>query len=158
VISGPFLYELEKHRKVKLVFKKAWKTMRIKLLRSYIEINRRFSRNEIASETQLKTISILKKVTVSPESELMIAPISGTYYIKWKEIFVKFQGERIHIINGKYSYEVWLTMKQSDELLSFFKHRLESRRKMMEKTILERTNRSLDDILKEIEIEKETQE
>jgi hypothetical protein len=130
---------------------KMWKALRIKFLRLYVRINKRFERKDVANETQTKTVTILKKVTLSPDSELMIAPISGTYYIKWRDIFVKFAGDKVHIINGKYSYEVWLTLSQSDDLLSFFKHRLESKRKMMEKEIMEKTNRSLDDILNEIE-------
>lgn len=111
------------------------------------------TRDEGTTETQRTTLKILKKMMISPETDMMIAPISGTYYIHWKDIFAKFTGDKVQIINGKYSYEVWLTLKQSDDLLDFFKHRLENKRKLMEKEILDKTNRSLESILKEIENE-----
>ena len=149
--SRVFFLNPTKSLNVKLI--KIWKTLRIKILRLYVRINRKFAKKEAANETQQKAITILKRITVSPESELMVAPISGTFYVRWKEIFVKFEGDRVNIINGKYSYEVWLTLKQSDEMHSFFRHRMEARKKMMERAIMERTNRSLEDIINEIETE-----
>jgi len=123
------------------------------MLKLHVRINKRITREDRTSETQKVTLKILKKMMISPDAEMMIAPISGTHYIHWKDVFAKFDGVRVIIINGKYSYDVWLTTKQADDLLSFFRHRLENKRKKMENEIIEKTKRSLNIILEEIESE-----
>jgi glutamate racemase len=138
---------------VKQIVKGTWRSLRRKLLKVYVKLNKRMIREEAISQTQKNAMKILKKMMVSPESEMMIAPISGTHYIHWKDVFARFNGDKVQIINGKYFYDIWLTAKQSDEILDFFRHRLENRRKKMEIEIMDKTNRSLETILQEIENE-----
>ena len=125
----------------------------MKYLRFHVRMKRKFNREEKVTESQLYAMKILKRMIISPSTEMMIAPISGIHYMKWKDIFAKHGGDRVQIINGKYFYEINLTMKQSDDLHEFFNYRLEARRKMMEKEIVDKTARSLVTIYQEIQEE-----
>ena len=131
-----------------------WSALRIKFLRAYVNVNQKMIAKESeGTEPQLYAIKILKKMITHPDSELMTAPISGTYYIHTKDVFSKIDECRVQIINGKYFYDIDMTLKQSDELYNFFKRVLEDKRKEMEKEIMEKTNRSLSKILDELNIE-----
>jgi hypothetical protein len=133
---------------------KVWRIMRIKALRLYVKINNRVNedRGEITAD-QIMAVKILKKLMLSHESEMMIAPISGTYYIQRREIFAKIGDGRVQIINGKYFYDIALTNRQTDDVVDFFRHRVELRRKAMEKEIMDKTMKSLKTIFSEIESE-----
>lgn len=124
-------------------------------LKAHIWIARKLSRKEKPSTSQLKAAKIFRKMVESPESEMMIAPISQVHYVHWRDIFVKHGGDRLQIINGKYFYDISLTIEQSDELFKLFTKTLEDRRMEMEKEIMVKTSRSLDTILEEMECKKE---
>ena len=60
-------------------------------------------------------------------------------------------GDRVQIINGKYFYDIQLSKHQYDEIISVYKRRMENRCKVIEKEIMDKTNKSLVDILHELE-------
>ncbi len=128
-----------------------YKRLLIKFLRVRINIIKSLNKSDI-TDAQLTSIKILKKIMLSPDVEMFIAPSTGVHYVQCKEVFSKFSGDQVQIINGKYSYTVSLTLKQAEDLVHFFRNRLESKKKGIEKQITEKTNRSLNTILTEMEI------
>jgi hypothetical protein len=80
----------------------------------------------------------------------LIAPISGTFYIKTDDIFIVLDGNELRIVNGKYEYHISITLRSYEKLTGKFKRILESRRKKMEESMLSKTNRSLSEILHDV--------
>lgn len=133
---------------------KILRILKIKALRILVKINEKIEEDRgEATADQVMALKIVKRMMLSPESEMMIAPISGTYYIQRKEVFAKMDDTRVQLINGKYFYDIALSKRQSENLIEFFRYHLELRRKAMEKKIMEKTMRSLNTILLEIESE-----
>jgi hypothetical protein len=109
------------------------------------------------NEKQKAMIRIVESMVATPEAELLIAPISGTRYVKLKEIYIKIDssvedGTYIELINGRFSHHVGFPEKIiTDDVLKIFDTATEKRRKNMEKTIWDKTSQSLDMVIKEIE-------
>jgi hypothetical protein len=107
------------------------------------------------TESESFGLKILTEMLKSPESEMLISPISGTYYIKWRSIYAIIRDCRAQIINGRYFYDISIVSKRSDNIREDFVNTVEKRRKQMEKEIMEKTTRSLSIILEEIKAENE---
>ena len=120
----------------------------MRMIRYYLKHSHRETN---ISDSQVITLKILKQMMVAPETEMMVAPISGTCYLEWKDVFAKLHEHQVQIINGKYFYDITLTAIQYAEITKFFNRRLENRRKVMVKEIMAKTTRSLLSILTEIE-------
>jgi hypothetical protein len=112
-----------------------------------------FEKKETVSEKQETCCRIVRKLISSPESELVIAPISGDYYIKHRDLVVKMTQNQVHIINGKYFYSFEMPQR-IDKLEKAFRVRLEGKVKNMESEMVKKTQRSLHTILDELENEK----
>lgn len=136
---------------MKGLIRKIWRFMRIRFLRIYIKINGSIVRDEQLSQTQKHAFSIFKKMANTPETTLQMAPNSGTIYLALDDIFAILDNYRLNIINGKYSYDISLTVKQYDSMKAFFRRKLEGRCKNIEKEVIERTNKSLVNILNSID-------
>ena len=95
-------------------------------------------------------IKIFEKCLILGDSELLIAPISGTFYIKTKDIFIVLDGNDLRIVNGKYEYHIYVTLRSYEKMVDKFKRVLEVRRKKMEESMLSKTNRSLSEILDDV--------
>jgi hypothetical protein len=109
-----------------------------------------FSPNAPLSENQEIAISIVKKSIAHPDAELLMAPITGTRYIKYKEIFIVIENCLVTIINGTYSYHVTIPERETYQLVDKFNYRLEFLRKNWETAIRNKTKRSLTTILAEL--------
>ena len=107
---------------------------------------------ETVSESQKLAMEIFNKVIHREGAKLLIAPLSSTYYVEYKEIFVILLDRDLKIVNGKYLYDIMLTDQMAKRLSEHFERVLEKRRKRMEEIILYKTKRSLTSILEDINI------
>lgn len=107
---------------------------------------------DTVSESQKLAMEIFNKVIHMDGAKLLIAPLSSTYYVEYKEIFVILLDRDLKIVNGKYLYDIMLTEKMARRLSEHFERVLEKRRKRMEEIILYKTKRSLTSILEDISI------
>jgi hypothetical protein len=110
----------------------------------------KFSPSVPTTENQELAISIVKKAIAHPDVELLMAPITGTRYIRYNEIFISIETCLVTIINGTYSYHVSIPEKETYQLIDKFNFRLEYLRKNWEATIRNKTKRSLTTILAEL--------
>lgn len=147
---------LEMDRGVKAPEKKTWlnrwkKILFIKwtkfLKRTAIYFDTKVNTDYIPSEAQTIAIRIFEKALLKPESELLMAPISHTFYIELEDIFIILEGREMLIINGRYQYNILIKERDAQHLIEKFKRVLEVRRKRMEKKVMSKTSRSLNDIL-----------
>jgi len=118
-------------------------------MKNYFE-KMEFNPPESLSENQELIIKIFETSLLNPDSELLIAPISLTYYINVEDIFIILDDNRVRIINGKYEYHILIPIKTQEKLRDKFKNILESRRKKMEQSIISKTTRNLSQILQDI--------
>jgi len=131
-ILGLFYY-----KNMRKIWKEFWKAVK--------EINK-----DDQTESESYGLQILEEMFKSSKSEMLISPISGTYYIKWEGIYAIIKDCRVQIINGRYFYDIAIVSKRSDIIREKFICAVEERRRVMEKEILEKTKRSLSAILEEI--------
>jgi len=131
-----------------------FKKLRVRILRLF----RKFyafalpQEKEHITESQKLAREIFSKIIHMEEAKLLIAPLSSTYYVEYKEIFVILLDRDLKIVNGKYLYDIMLTDSMAKRLSQHFERVLEKRRKRMEEIILYKTKRSLNSILEDINI------
>lgn len=101
-------------------------------------------------DNQILGIGIFEKALVRPGVELLMAPLSETYYIESDDIFIILNGDGLKLINGVYQYRIDLPESSCRELSNKFRRVLENRRKKMEKKMLLKTQRSLKNILENL--------
>lgn len=99
------------------------------------------------TEIQKVALAVARKSIFNKNSTLMIAPISGTRYIQFNDIFIKIESRMLMIINGSYTYHVNLSDKDTEWLLNKFNNKLELTRKIWENSITKKTTKSLSNIL-----------
>ena len=87
------------------------------------------SRNNIVSAYEKDCISICKKLINKDETILMSAPISNKKFIKNEEneISIILDSYNVQVINHIYSYNVYLSEKSWDYLISYFNNEIEKR-------------------------------
>lgn len=117
------------------------------LKRSTNYLDSKVNDDYMPTETQVLAIKIFEKALLNQESDLLMAPISHTFYIELDDIFIIMEGREMLIINGRYQYNVLLKERDAQHLIEKFKRVLEVRRKRMEKKVMSKTSRSLNDIL-----------
>ena len=127
------------------------------LIKSKDEIVEKLDPKPILNDKQKVMIQVVQSIVSAPEADLLIAPISGTRYIKLREIYMKIdsnteEGTFIELINGRFIHHVGFPEKTiNDDVLKIFDEETEKRRKIMEKSIWDKTTRSLESVMKEIE-------
>ncbi len=127
------------------------------IIKSKDEIFEKLDPKPILNEKQKAMIEVVKSIVSAPEADLLIAPISGTRYVKLGEIYLKIdsnteEGSFIELINGRFIHHVQFSDRTIDkDILRIFDEETEKRRKVMEKSIWDKTTRSLESVLKEIE-------
>lgn len=102
------------------------------------------------TEIQKIALSVARKAIFNKNSNLMIAPISGTRYIQYNDIFIKIESRLLMIINGSYTYHVNLSDRDTEWILNKFNGRLENIRKQWEASITTKTTKSLSSILNDL--------
>jgi len=127
------------------------------IIKSKDEIFEKLDPKPILNEKQKAMIEVVKSIVSVPEADLLMAPISGTRYVKLREIYLKIdstmeEGTFIELINGRFIHHVAFNEKTiNEEVLKIFDAETEKRRKIMEKSIWDKTSRSLEMVVKEIE-------
>lgn len=137
-------------RKIKLWIKARFNRARVRWRKRRRRIGSKLEYRPQNDITQELAISIVKKAIWNPEAIMLIAPISGTRYIHYDEIFIKIDHRLITIINGTYTYHINISDHDTDFLLERFNFRLENVRKRWEETITAKTTRSLNSILEDL--------
>jgi hypothetical protein len=130
--------------------------IRRKIYKFWLKTKKRLERYDFTqsfpvTDTQELGEKVFEKAIARTDAELLLAPLSNTYYIKSDDIFIILDGLQLKIINGRYEYHITLTEKIHNKLSAKFKRVLENRRKKMEEQMLSKTNRSLQTILQELE-------
>ncbi len=105
---------------------------------------------EKRNATQELGIKIFEKSVTKPDADLLLAPLSSTYYIYTTDIVIIMEGSELKIINGRYEYHIIINERIKQSLSMRFKRVMEKRRKKMEFEILSKTRRSLETILDEL--------
>jgi hypothetical protein len=134
---------------------KLWLRYRIARVRV---VFRRLSRNfEMAMDSKLEqsdtkdlALAIVRRAIACPTAVMLIAPISGTRYIQFDDIFIKLTENLITIVNGSYTYQISISDKETEFLLEKFNFRLEFIRKQWEASIMTKTKKSLTTILEDL--------
>lgn len=147
---------LEMDRGVKAPEKKTWFSKWKKILfikwtkftkRTTYYLDAKVNSEYLPTQAQTLAIKIFEKALANQDSELLMAPISHTFYIELEDIFIILEGREMLIINGRYQYNILVKERDANILESKFKRVLEVRRKRMEKKVMSKTARSLNDIL-----------
>ena len=130
-------------------------SLKRKFYRSFLIFKNHFGKLDFTPPERLTAnqelgVKIFEKSLIIPGAELLIAPISGTFYIKTDDIFIVLDGNELRIVNGKYEYHISISLRSYEKLSGKFKRILESRRKKMEESMLSKTNRSLSEILHDV--------
>jgi hypothetical protein len=96
--------------------------------------------------------SICRKLILHPDSELTIAPISDKRYLKNKTLglFIVLYDRQISITNHIYHYDVIISTREWDKLISVYNLKTESIRKEYEEEIHSQIKHSLHTILDKI--------
>lgn len=128
---------------------------KIKLYRFFLLIKKGINGFNIGPKFDLDKnqklgVSIFEKALIIEEAELLIAPLSHTYYIEAGDIFIILDAITLRIINGRYQYHIAINEEVFNKLSSRFKRVMEKRRKQMEDKITTKTNRSLQQILEDV--------
>lgn len=104
------------------------------------------------TETQTNVINIYKNILSKFDSTMLVAPISGKKYLKWKDMTAILKNGTIIIINHKYYYNVQVPNYYIDKLNYKFDCKLERRRNKMEQELDNDINESLNKILDYLKI------
>ena len=99
------------------------------------------------NNVQVKAFSTIRKLIIKPGSTLLIAPLSGSCYVEYKNYFVKFGLTYAIITNSKFSYYIEYDYRHGEKLVAFFNNRVEQRRKKMEEKYELKTMKNLDEII-----------
>lgn len=120
--------------------------MRIKVKRRQRGINR-------LSEREATVARIVKAALADRRNILMIAPLSGTRYIKMPDegMFIIIGGNNVIISNHKFYYDIDASFELSEFLIERFNRVLEHQRTSMEKEMLSNIQAGLVDIADSID-------
>lgn len=124
--------------------------IRVQLARFFRKISGESLTGKELSENEKTAIRIFEKCVAREDSELLMAPLSDTFYVKTGEIYLILLNQELRIINGKYSYDFPLASGPCERMRKRFRITLEQRRKKMEEKIVAKTKKSLQDILNEV--------
>ena len=103
------------------------------------------------TEIQALAVNIANTAIDNKDANLLIAPDTGIRYIQYRDIFIRLEvGSMITIINGKYTYEIFLPHEAFNSISSHFNLKLQAIRDTWELSIKEKTTRSLTSILSDI--------
>ena len=126
-----------------------------KIYKFWLKLNKSFERSDFIpqvpiTETQELALKIFEKSIVKNDTELLMAPLSLTYYAHTKDIFIIMDRGELRIINGRYEYHITINDKIFGRLSDKFKRVMENKRKKMEQEMVSKTKRSLENILQDL--------
>jgi len=126
-----------------------------KILRWFIKFHKEHAKINNREE---KIIRIVKSLLKDTTTDLYIAPINNTRYIKTNDdsMFVIIHSDSVIISNHQYFYDISIGRDAFDELCAIFNKVTEMRRRKMEKEMLKNITASLENIANSLE-EKENE-
>lgn len=109
----------------------------------------------VKNKYQLDAIKIFRSLLYSPETLVLISPLSNKRYLKndKKGLTIILDGNSVNIINHVYSYSVVLDDSNVTKVVDMFNQEVERRRNEFEKEITSNIKHSLKTILNKIENE-----
>lgn len=107
---------------------------------------------EPKNSNEMTCVSICRKLISHPDSEFAIAPISDKKYIKNKTLglFVVLGERQISITNHVYHYDVIVSQREWDKLISNYNQKTEKIRQEYELEIHSQIKHSLRSILDKV--------
>lgn len=99
------------------------------------------------NEVQKKAFFTIKKLILKQNSVLLIAPVSGSCYVEYKNYFVKFNTTSATITNSKFSYYIEFDFHYGEKLVQFFNTKVEERRQKLEQKYDLKTMENLEGII-----------
>lgn len=115
----------------------------------------RFEKNRL-TPTQLEASIIFRKLILNSDTDMLISPISGKYYLKNvnKNILIVMSVSNISIINHIFGYDVSIPSHLHDKLKEIFEEEVENRRWDMEEEYRKNVRHSLKQVIKGLKDEK----
>jgi len=103
------------------------------------------------TDDQKMGVRIFERCVAIKDAEIFLSPLSDTIYIEVNDIYVTLEYHDLYIINGKFRYDLTLPDKVRSRLRSRVYGILERRREDIEKRIKSKNDRTLSNILSEVE-------
>lgn len=121
------------------------------IIRTFFQYNRKK-----LTSTQLEASIIFRKLILNSDTDMLISPISGRYYLKNanKDILIVMSASNISIINHIFGYDVSIPSHLHDKLKEIFEEEVENRRCNMEEEYRKNVRHSLKQVLKGLKDEK----
>lgn len=125
--------------------KRLFRALRYKIRKFYVLKfgNRDRLKTDLLNEEQKKGVNIFKTLAVQPDSEILMAPLSGKYYIRNEEIFIVLDLNRLSVINSVYHYDIYYNEAETRYLANYIRRIIERRRDKLEKKMRSKIDKSL---------------
>jgi hypothetical protein len=130
-------------------FRRLSQKLSIKLLRAFNPLDR--ERPE-KNSSELDAALLFKKMLVKADSELLISPLSGRYFLKndRKQILIILTEYELVVINHVFGYNIKISQKLQRSLYQAFVNEVEQRRTAMENAFRQNVKHSLQSIISHI--------
>lgn len=130
-------------------FRRLSQKLSIKLLRAFNPLDR--ERPE-KNSSELDAALLFKKMLVKADSELLISPLSGRYFLKndRKQILIILTEYELVVINHVFGYNIKISQKLQRSLYQAFVSEVEQRRTAMENAFRQNVKHSLQSIISHI--------
>lgn len=130
-------------------FRRLSQMLSIKLLRAFNPLDR--ERPE-KNSSELDAALLFKKMLVKADSELLISPLSGRYFLKndRKQILIILTEYELVVINHVFGYNIKISQKLQRSLYQAFVNEVEQRRTAMENAFRQNVKHSLQSIISHI--------
>ena len=130
-------------------FKRLSQKLSIKLLRAFNPLDR--ERPE-KNSSELEAALLFKKMLVKADSELLISPLSGRYFLKndRNQILIILTEYELVVINHVFGYNIKISQKLQRSLYQAFVSEVEQRRTAMENVFRQNVKHSLQSIISHI--------
>lgn len=130
-------------------FKRLSQKLSIKLLRAFNPLDR--ERPE-KNSSELDAALLFKKMLVKADSELLISPLSGRYFLKndRNQILIILTEYELVVINHVFGYNIKISQKLQRSLYQAFVSEVEQRRTAMENVFRQNVKHSLQSIISHI--------
>lgn len=102
------------------------------------------------TKTQIEASIVFRKLLLDPNTDILISPISGKYYIKndKKRILIVLSNLNISIINHIFGYDVFIPGYFYEKLRDLFYEEVENRRWKMEEEYRNNVTNNLQQVIK----------
>ena len=116
------------------------------LYRFYLHLKEKFDSRPVATEEEKHAVDITKKLILSTDTDLYLAPLSHKRIIvnEGKKIYILIENRNITIINHVYSYNVYVENDTLfNNLIDMFNSISEKKKELIEKQIRNNIEHSL---------------